>query len=104
MRFFYCGVPENECSGQLSKTDHQGLKGSMYKVHVSAEQSFNCHTKHLKSRGFIRLSSREYINPVDGSIRVLSRPMKFGLACRWGKEKSRIQPVRNNGPWIVDKP
>lgn len=104
MRFFYCGSPENMCNGQLTKTDHIGLKGKMLKAHSSAQQAMTCHVSYLKQAGFTRLSAREYLNPHDGSIRVLTKAIRFGLACRWGKEKSRVQPKRNNGPWIIDIP
>jgi hypothetical protein len=102
MRFFYCGTPTDECNGKLAKTDHLGLKNTMIKVHSGSKEAHACYARSLVSKGFTRLSSREYLSP-EGCIRVIDKVSHFGLPCRWGKEKSRIQPVKNNGPWVLAK-
>lgn len=79
MRRFICGSMHN-CSGSLSQTEI----GSM-RTHASREEAFKCKVHDLMSRGYIRVGKREFKDPNDGTILILSRITKFGGEMRGGK-------------------
>ncbi len=56
-------------------------------------------SKYLESQGYKKLSSRELVDPKDGSIRILPKVSKFGGRLRRGKGENgaRFEPERGSG-------
>lgn len=109
MRKIYCGVPIDQCNGQLVTLNAlwtpDGSKNKKSgKLHASSEQAFQCYCHFLQTQGYQRLGRREFTN--GGPVLVLDKPSRFGSMFRGGKEsdktKSRFTPVRGRGA-IVEK-
>lgn len=62
------------------------------KTHLSPEQAFKCHAKHLVKIGYEQLSSREYRAPDGSGIKVLTKQTRFGAKLRNGKQGTRNMP------------
>ena len=93
---FLCGVPQDLCVGGILHTDQ---KFSTNKCHTTRSEAFRCHKKYLEGKGFVKLSSREFIDPESGSIRILPRQSKFGGRLRSGKgeQGARFEPEKGAG-------
>lgn len=88
-----CGVPDYHCQGGILSTDQQlGTK----KAHGSHEDAFRCYARYLvKVLGFTRVGAREFQNPNNGPIRVLTKKSRFGtrlMAGKGGDKGSRYMP------------
>ena len=85
---YFCGVPSKECSGGFAHVS-KGLSARVHFVHSTSEESFRCHVKWLRKRGFVRVGNREFRDP-EGGIQVLTKKIRFGAILRKGKggEKS----------------
>lgn len=79
---FTCATPKGDCSGRT-------MVESIFKVHSSHEEVIKCKVNYLLKNGYKRLSKREYINPENGRILVLSR------------KAPRAQPVRKNEKYLT---
>lgn len=105
---YLCGVPEIHCRGGLTQTDQvlsATQKGKRKKMHESRKAAFKCYTNYLvKILGFTRVGNREFINPKNGYVRLVTRVSKFGAECRPGKgegeSRSRYMPKRGRGAII----
>ena len=95
---FLCGTPVDKCSGTRSLTSF-GI-GRSRLIHSSPTTAFRCHFRWLQSQGYVRAGSRELIAP-DGTVRVLTRPGKFGGLLRSGKEGTRYMPNEKEGGIIL---
>lgn len=89
-----CGVPSEFCSGG-NYVVSSGL-GRSRKVHKDHEEAFKCHSNFLISQGFKKIGIKEFIDPKDNTIRILTRKSKFGGKLRKGKEGSRAMPSNTN--------
>ncbi|MDP2620869.1 MAG: hypothetical protein Q8P46_11965 [Hyphomicrobiales bacterium] len=109
-RKVYCGVPWDDCSGQLMTLnaawtpDSSKNKGSG-KLHSTNEEAFRCYCRHLQAKGYERIGKREFtLN--GGPVLVIAKPSRFGASFRGGKEsdktKSRFTPMNGRGA-IVEK-
>ena len=99
---FLCGTPQDSCNGTVSAVS-SGLMRSR-KAHISPQDAFSCHAKYLRSLGFKQVGSREFQDPSDGTIRVLTRKGKFGARLRTGKENTRHMPGRpRTGGLIISR-
>ena len=81
---YTCGVPELECSGGKKM-----VGSSMEKLHGGRDEAFKCHVRYLLSQGFTRQGQREFKNPENGRIRVLTKKSRFGQVFYYTKEKTR---------------
>jgi len=88
-----CGVPDQDCVGSKYITDQSLPK----KCHASRADAFQCMVRHLIKLGFTRVGPREFVNPENGRVRVLSKQSHFGAVLRTGKEGNRFQPERGAG-------
>lgn len=70
-----CGVPAEHCRSNG--------------VHDTCCQAFDCHVVYLLHLGYQQIGKREFVNPNDGSIRVLAKPRQFGGMSR------EITPTRS---------
>jgi len=87
---YLCGTPDEYCTGGKLSTD-QSLGHKKY--HGDRKGAFKCHVRYLLSLGFVQNAPREFVNPVNGYIRVLSKKSKFGGVLRYGKELQRGMPL-----------
>lgn len=92
-----CGVPYEHCKGSTLITDQHfstnAAPSGANKCHVSHEDAFKCMANYLTSvLGFTRISSREFQNPDNGPIRILTRQSKYGAHLRTGKLQQRYMP------------
>lgn len=83
MRKHICGTPKEFCSGSNFSVG----KGLLFHlVHQTAEEAFKCHASYLVTqKGHIQVGSREFKDPTDGYIRVLTKKSRFGAPIRKGK-------------------
>jgi hypothetical protein len=93
---YMCGVDYALCKGYHTPTN-AGLRSRANKVHNSPEEAFKCHALFLMSRGFTKISSREFKDPETGYIRVLTKQSRFGGKLRSGKERTRFMTLDVNG-------
>lgn len=77
-----CGTPDADCVGGKYMTDQQLPR----KAHASRDEAFRCYTRWLKKEGFERLGPREYRNPENGYVRIITKRTRFGTLLRAGKE------------------
>jgi len=63
---FMCPVPVNYCSGTPDKNRR-------YSFHGIPEAVLKCQQHYLKKQGFKKLSKREFEDPENGRVLVLSR-------------------------------
>jgi hypothetical protein len=90
MAKFLCGTPNDICIGnQLAVSS--GI-GKSRKIHVSPVDAFKCHTRYLLKLNYKQIGTREFVDPITNSIRILTRPGKFGGRLRTGKEGTRHMP------------
>jgi hypothetical protein len=95
-----CGVPDEFCSGgKLITTQVLGHK----KYHSDRNQAFKCMVKFLLDQGYKQIGNREFINPENGYVRVLTKKSRFGGALRSGKEKTRLMPNQFVNGMITSK-
>lgn len=93
---FLCGVPKDECTGGILHTDQTF---TTTKCHASREEAFSCMRRFLIRQQFVPLSTREFVNPQTGSIRILPKKSKFGGRLRSGKgeDGARFEPESGKG-------
>lgn len=93
---FLCGVPKDSCVGGFLSTDQ---KFSTNKCHATRVEAMQCMSRYLIQIGYVRLSSREFVNPQNGYIRMLSKRARFGGRLRSGKggDKARFEPESGKG-------
>jgi hypothetical protein len=80
MRRYLCGVPDKQCEGSNVTINKTGCK-----VHASSQEAFKCYCRFLVQEGYIKVGTREFQDPKDGYIRVLTKPSHFGAPLRLGK-------------------
>jgi hypothetical protein len=80
MRRHICGTPRESCTGHPSTVDKETVG-----THTTAQEAFACHRHHLISLDFTPIGTRELIDPADGYVRVLTKPIRFGARVRRGK-------------------
>ena len=90
-----CGTPEQYCTGGHITTDQQL---NSRKAHVSHSDAFKCHARYLvRVLGFTRLGAREFVNPENGYVRVLTKQSRFGGLMVSGKEGRHMPEKRRRG-------
>jgi hypothetical protein len=92
-----CGVPYQECHGDLSQLS-PGMSG--LRSHASPEDAFECHRAWLIRQGYRPVGSREFASPDDGRIVVLTKRRRFGAVLRGGKG-GRHMPGLHLGGTII---
>lgn len=83
-RRFICGVPNKDCKGSPSRLGPSGLNVS--KTHMNENEVYACQGRFLMSKGYKKLSRREYEAPNGGPITVLS---KHPASLRTGKKDDK---------------
>lgn len=96
---FLCGTPEQYCSGKITRLT-KGWKGS-HRTHSSHLEAFKCHVQYLKKEGFTQIGNREFVDPQDDSVLVLTKKSRFGGKLRRGKEGGRSMPSVRTGGTII---
>ena len=91
MQKYLCGVPKDRCCG-ASWNVNKGLHFN--RVHDSPVEAFNCHKRYLLSLGYIQIGSREFKDPQDGFIKVLTKKTNFGTPVRRGKVGENVAGKR----------
>lgn len=92
---YLCGVPSEKCAG-IRLTVNHGLGGGT-RGHVSPEEAFKCHARHLLKEGWVQVGPRDFRPPDGGPILVLTKRTKFGGKLRSGKEGNRNMPMNQRG-------
>ena len=88
---YTCCVPKKYCSGgDLEK------KGK-FKFHATPEEVLKCKQRYLRLMGFEQISSREFVNPDNGYIRVLTKATKAQRA----KSGKAERYMKNRGQYKV---
>lgn len=93
---FLCGVPQDSCVGGFLSTDQ---KFSTNKCHSTRAEALSCMSHYLVKSGYTKISSREFLDPETGYIRILPKKSKYGGRLRSGKggDKARFEPESGKG-------
>jgi hypothetical protein len=107
MKGYTCGVPKGHCSGGEPVLSHH-LRKPPLKVHNSSVEAFRCHARWLVNvEGYERVGNREFVDPNDGRILVLTKKSRFGGVLRQGKrvetskKSKRLMPRQWTGGMIA---
>jgi hypothetical protein len=68
---YICTVPKEHCSGKLNK-DESSKRLKCCTTHSSSREVKRCKAAYLRKQGFIQIGSKEFINPENGYVRVIS--------------------------------
>lgn len=86
-----CGVPKGHCQGGRTTVNHNDAA----KAHGSHSEAFRCMAHYLvKILGYTRIGSREFINPNDGYVNVLTKKSRYGILLRRGKSAEGMSSKR----------
>lgn len=94
---FLCGCPADHCSGSVQPLNASMRQGPARRVHLSPEEAFKCRAGWLISKGYERLSSREFRAPDGSGILVITKPSRFGARMRPGKQGTRNMVPKRHG-------
>ena len=89
---YVCPVPKKNCNGKPTDKD-----GGLF--HRDLKELMECKERHLKSQGYIKVGTREWKDPKDGRILMLSRKPGRRAKCRKGKEGRGMKPFHGITPW-----
>ena len=89
---FACQTPNEHCSAASAPVNNLYNKEKHRKLHSTTEEAFGCYEKYLLSQNFIKVGSREFKSPTDGTIHVLTKKSRYGAPFRYGKEKQNYLP------------
>lgn len=88
-----CGVPYGQCRGQRIHMS-SGLKSTgQTQAHSTPQSAYTCHKAYLVTQGYVIRDSRTLTAP-DGSVRVLTKPSRFGAKLRGGKGTRWVPQAR----------
>jgi len=99
---FLCGVNETNCQGGRTAVS-AGIRTTteFRKTHSSNIEAFKCMVNNLKQLGYTQVGPREFQEPEDGCILVLTKKSRFGQRLRSGKEANRHMPKKRHGGGIT---
>lgn len=95
----YCNTPPEKCSGKIIKVNHAQVN-KILKAHSRPQEAFICYSSYLQNQGYRKVGTREFLPAGgEGPILVISRPGKYGLRLRKGKE-GRWEPKELHAPIV----